>query len=303
VHSYRDTFRLLIRYVAAVQHQKPTQLRLADLSAPVIVGFLDHLENDRGNSIPTRNIRLAAIHSFMHFVSYHTAIQLPMVGRVLALPMKLCHRGPVDHLSTTEIRALLNSADRTTRTGQRDWILLQTLYNTGIRVSELIAVRIADINLGSTPRMHIHGKGRKDRVVPLWPLTATAIQDWIRQRPLTPQQPLVPGRDGHALSRSGVASRLDILAARARPKCPSLSRHHISPHLIRHTTAMHLLQSGVDLSVIALWLGHESIQTTHQYMEADLELKRNALESIEPATVTPRRFQADDPLLHFLETL
>lgn len=237
VHSYRDTFRLLIGYVAPALNKRPTQLLLEDLDAHVILSFLDHLEKDRGNSIRTRNVRLAAIRSFMHFAAYHTEIALPTVSRVLALPMKLCQRGPVDHLSTDEMRALLDCADRTTRTGQRDWILLQTLYNTGARVSELIAVRVADVDLGSTPQMRIHGKGRKDRVVPLWPQTRTGIRRWLRESDLTANGPLVPGRAGHPLTRSGVASRLKVLAERALTACPSLSRHRISPHLIRHYVA------------------------------------------------------------------
>lgn len=303
VHSYRDTFRLLVAYVADTRHKTPTQLLLTDLDAPVVLAFLDHLETQRHNCIRTRNVRLAAIRSFIHFAAQHATMDLPVLSRVLAIPMKLCQHGTVDHLSTAEMTALLDSADRTTRSGMRDWILLQTLYNSGARVSELIAVKVGDVDLSGTPQLRIHGKGRKERAVPLWPQTRRAIRQWLSQRNLTPDQPLVPGRDGQPLTRSGVASRLRLMAAQALLRCPSLGRHRITPHLIRHTTATHLLQAGVDLAVIAMWLGHESIETTHQYMEADLELKQKALQSIEPTGRAQPRFRAGDRLLSFLEAL
>ncbi|MDP6423062.1 MAG: tyrosine-type recombinase/integrase [SAR202 cluster bacterium] len=303
VASYRDTFKLLLSYVASRLSRKPADLALPDLDAPVVLGFLDHLESERGNSIRTRNVRLAAIHSFMHFAAYRTVVDLPTVRSVLAIPMKRFERGPVDHLSRNEIQALLNAADQSTWSGKRDWILFQTLYNTGARVSEVTAVNIADVDLGDIPQVHIHGKGRKQRVVPLWPETRTGIRRWLVHLAGSGDAPLFPGRSGARLSRSGVSSRLKVLVARAAAKCPSLQRHRISPHLIRHSTATHLLQSGVDLSVIAMWLGHESLETTHQYMEADLTLKRKALESIESPEHGTRRFRPDDRLLRFLQAL
>ncbi|MBU1950070.1 MAG: site-specific integrase [Candidatus Eisenbacteria bacterium] len=303
VVCYRDTFKLLLSFAAGRLHKKPTDLSLSDLDAPVVLAFLDHLEKERGNSIRTRNVRLAAIRSFMHFASYRATVDLPTVRRVLSVPIKRFERGPVDHLSREEIQALLDAADQSRWSGKRDRILFHTLYNTGARVSEVLAMNIADIDLSDTPQVRIHGKGRKDRVVPLWPETRTGIRRWLVHLAQSGATPLFPNRSGGRLSRSGASSRLKVLATRAEIKCPGLRRHRISPHLIRHTTAMHLLQAGIDLSVIAMWLGHESIETTHQYMEADLELKRKALESIESPAHGLRRFRVDDRLLRFLESL
>ncbi|MEW6756531.1 MAG: tyrosine-type recombinase/integrase [Candidatus Latescibacterota bacterium] len=217
--------------------------------------------------------------------------------------MKRGARGVVDCLSREEVKALLDAADTTAWSGQRDWILLQTLYNTGARVSEAIAMSVGDVDLGTHPQVRIHGKGRKERVVPLWPETRSGIRRWLRHIDAAPDRPLFPDRLGSRLSRSGAASRLKVLATRAATRCPSLRRHRIAPHLIRHSTATHLLQSGVDLSVIAMWLGHESIETTHQYMEADLALKRKALDAIDTPAHASRRLRVDDRLLRFLETL
>ena len=303
VAAYRDTFKLLVPFAADRLHRKPTDLTLSDLDVPVVLAFLDHLEQKRNNCTRTRNARLAAIRSFMRFASYRTTLDLPAIRRVLAVPMKACGRGPVDHLSRKEVQALLDAATPSSWSGHRDRILFETLYNTGARVSEVIAMNVADVHLGDYPQVRIHGKGRKDRIVPIWPETRTGIRRWLVRLAGSDVTPLFPARTGSRLSRSGVSSRLRVLETRAATGCPSLQRHRISPHLIRHTTAMHLLQAGVDLSVIAMWLGHESIETTHQYMEADLNLKRRALESVEPPANSARRFRVDDPLLRFLESL
>lgn len=303
VVSYRDALKLLLPFVADRLGQKPAELVLADLDAPAVLAFLDHLENERGNSVRTRNARLAAIRSFMQFASYRATLDLPTIRRVLAVPMKRFERGPVDHLSREEIQSLLDAADQSRWTGKRDRILFQTLYNTGARASEMIAMNIGDADLGDTPQIRIRGKGRKERTIPLWPETRTGIRRWLVHVAASGDTPLFPDRSGGRLSRSGLSSRLKVLTKRAAAKCPSLRRHRVSPHLLRHTTAMHLLQSGVDLSVIAMWLGHESIETTHQYMEADLDMKRKALESMTPPAPGPRRFRVRDPVLRFLESL
>lgn len=303
VAGYRDTFKLLLPFVADRLQKKPYELVLPDLDAPVVLAFLDHLEKVRNNCVRTRNVRLAAIRSFMQFASYRTTVDLPTIRRVLAVPMKIYERGPVDHLSREEMQALLDAADPSSWSGHRDRILFQTLYNTGARVSEAIAMNVADVELGDHPQIRIHGKGRKQRIVPLWPETRTGIRRWLVRVAGSGTTPLFPGRTKGRLSRSGVSSRLKLLAARAATKCPGLIRHRTSPHLIRHTTAMHMLQSGVDLSVIAMWLGHESIETTHQYMEADLNLKRQALQSVKSPVRGPRTFKVDDQLLGFLESL
>ncbi len=303
VISYRDTFKLLLPYVADRLHKNPADLVLPDLDTPTVLAFLDHLEIKRGNSTRTRNTRLAAIRSFMEFASHQTVVDLPTVRSVLAMPFKRFDRGQVDYLSREEIQALLDAAKQSTWSGKRDWILLQMLYNTGARVSEATAINVAAIDLGDAPHVRIHGKGRKERAVPLWSETRKGIRQWLAMIAPAENAPLFPNRLGNRLSRAGVSSRLAVLTERARVKCPSLLRHRVSPHLIRHTTAMHLLQSGVDLSVIAMWLGHESIETTHQYMEADIELKRKALDSIKSPASGPRRFRAADSLLRFLESL
>ncbi len=246
---------------------------------------------------------LAAIRSFMLFASYQVSTELPCIRSVLSVPKKRFERGPVDFLSRMEIQALLDAADQSRWCGKRDWILLQTIYNTGARVSEVIAMNVSDVDLGNSPKVRIHGKGRKERDVPLWPETRKETRKWLRNVAVLGDSPLFLSQSKCRLSRSGVASRLKVLAARGERECPSLKRHKVSPHLIRHTTAMHLLQSGVDLTVIAMWLGHESIETTHQYMEADIELKRKALATIESPLGATKRFQVGDRLLQFLESL
>lgn len=303
IAAYRDTWKLLLTFAAARLRRAPVQLTLGDLDAPLVLAFLDHLEVERGNCIRTRNARLAAIRSFLKFASYRTAVELPTVRRTLAVPRKAFNRGPVDHLSREEVQALLDATDPSSWSGHRDRVLLEMLYNTGARVSEIIAMNVGDLKLGDSPQVRIHGKGRKDRVVPLWPETRTTLRRWLACLTGSSGTPLLPARSGNHLSRSGVTSRLRVLTARASSKCPSLRRHRISPHLFRHTTAMHLLQSGVDLSVIAMWLGHESIETTHQYLEADLALKRRALESVTPPGRGPRPVRCRDQLLRFLESL
>ena len=303
VASYRDTFRLLLSYVACRLHREPDQLALSDLDASTILAFLDHLEQERDNSVSTRNLRLAAIRTFMHFAAHVAVEDLPTVRQVLAVPVKRGTRKPVDSLSRTEVKALLDAADQTRWSGARDWLLLQTLYNTGARVSEATAMTLGDLDLDTHPQIRIHGKGRKERAVPLWPETAQAIRRWRLTADTAPQSPLLPDRHGHRMTRSGVSSRLQVLASRAITRCPTLRRHRIAPHLIRHTTAMHLLQAGVDLSVIAMWLGHESIQTTHQYMEADMALKRSALDAMDSPGHARRTRRLDDRLLRFLASL
>lgn len=303
IMAYRDAWKLLLAFAAARLQRSPAELTLGDLDAPVVLAFLEHLEAERGNCIRTRNVRLAAIRSFMQFASYHTTVDLPTVRRVLAVPRKVWERGPVDHLSRAEIQALMDAAAPTSWSGHRDRVLLEMLYNTGARVSEVTAMNVADLDLGDPPLVRIHGKGRKDRNVPLWPETRTAMRRWLTRLGTSGAMPLFPARSGHRLSRAGVTSRLRVLTARAAVKCPGLRRHRISPHLIRHTTAMHLLQCGIDLSVIAMWLGHESIETTHQYLEADLALKQQALVSLMPPDRGPRPVRSRDTLLRFLESL
>jgi integrase/recombinase XerD len=234
VCSYRDTFQLLLPFVARQQRRSPERLQLADLDGPTVLRFLEYLERDRGNCTATRNVRLAAIRSFMHFAAYRTAANLPTIRQVLALPSKRCARRVVDCLSRTEVKALLAAVDTSRWSGQRDGIMLQTLYNTGARVSEVIALCVGDVDLGPPAQVHIHGKGRKERIVPPWPQTRTGLRRWLRLIDARPDRPLFPDRVGNHLSRSGVAARLKGLATQAASSCPTLKRHRVSPHLVRH---------------------------------------------------------------------
>jgi site-specific recombinase XerD len=301
--AYRDSFRLLFRFAHQHLGKRPGELALTDLNAAFILEFLRHLEVDRGNSIRSRNARFAAIRSFMDYVAYEDPSSLAMVQAVRAIPMKRFEQPLIGFLSREHIEAILDAPDRSTRSGQRDRVMLATLYNTGARVSELIGMRIDDLMLESSAWVHIHGKGRKQRSVPLWPETATQLKRWLREYPRAADQPLFPNRCGNALTRVGLTERLKLAAQKAARYHPELARQKIFPHLIRHSTAMHMLQSGVDITVIALWLGHESPATTHRYLEADLAMKERALKSVTPPSAGALRFRPKDPVLEFLQSL
>lgn len=304
VASYRDTFRLLPRYIEREGRGCPSDLTLESLDAHLVVDFLNHLEHERGNSTRTRNARLAAIRSFFQYAAFEAPQSLNTINRVLSIPMKRFVRPSVRYLSRSEIDALLAAPDRNTWTGRRDHAMFTTLYNTGARVSELTAIRLADVSMAQYPGwVSLHGKGRKERTVPLWKATSRHLKHWIRELPGGGEHPLFPNAGGTMLSRSAVELRLKRATALASSTCPSLQGKTVSPHMIRHTTAMHLLNSGVDLSVIALWLGHESIQTTHTYLETDLATKERALSRVEPVPSSRKRFAAKDSLLDFLENL
>ncbi|MFT3764787.1 MAG: site-specific integrase [Minicystis sp.] len=303
IASYRDTFRLFLRYVHEHTRTAPAALTLADLDAPIILAFLNHLERDRHNSIRSRNARLAALRSFYHYVASREPVQLPLVQRVLAIPTKRHDRPMLGFLSREEVDAVQAAPDRGTWSGRRDYVLFATLYNTGARVSEVVALRAGDFTGGPAATLHLRGKGRKERLVPLWKTTARVLAQWLADHPRAPESPLFPNRGGRSMSRSGVASRLRLAVAKAASTCPSLQRRRISPHTLRHTTAMHLLQAGVDITVIALWLGHESPTTTHAYVEADLAMKQRALDKVAPPAHPQDRFKPGDDLLAFLDGL
>jgi site-specific recombinase XerD len=303
VGAYRDTFRLLLAFLRARTGREPAALSLADFDAPAILDFLDHLERNRQNAVRTRNARLAAIRSFVRYVALQEPASLALATRVLAIPCKRATRRLVGYLTRPELDACLAAPDRSTWTGRRDHALLLTLYNTGARVSELTALRRCEVTFGASPSVHLHGKGRKERAVPLWTRTARVLQAWFRELAGPTEGVAFPNARGGRLTRHGVAYRLRCAVARARPTCPSLGAKPVSPHLVRHSTAMHLLQAGVDSTVIALWLGHESAETTHMYMEADLALKKRALEKLPSVGPGPRRFRPDDTLLRFLAGL
>ena len=262
-----------------------------------------YLEAERHNTARSRNARLAAIRAFAHYMAWQCPEALPIAQRILAIPMKRFEKPLLGFLSREEVRAVLAAPDDTTWCGRRDRILLAVLYNTGARVSELIGIRVADVTLAATSSIRLRGKGRKQRTVPLWQSTTAALRDWLRHTGLRADQPLVPARSGLPMTRTSVAERLALAVAAATASCPALRGRRISPHTLRHTTAMHLLQAGVDITVIALWLGHESPVTTHAYIEADLAMKERALETIAPSQAARTRYRPDDTLLKFLENL
>jgi integrase/recombinase XerD len=303
VASYRDTFRLLLGYVREQTRRKPTELTLAEIDVSLVTGFLTHLERDRGNCARSRNARFAAIRSFLNFAAMRCPAALPSIRRVLAIPMKRFDRPVLGFLTREEIAALLTAPDRSSWSGRRDHAMLTTFYNTGARVSEITRLCAADVTAQGSPCVRIHGKGRKERVVPLWPSTARVLGAWVRAAKLASDAPLFPNRHGQRMSRSGVEERLAGALIAAASTCPSLNGRRVSPHTLRHTTAMHLLQSGVDLTVIALWLGHESPNTTHAYMEADLTMKKRALDRLQEPHARRTRVKPSDALLAFLDGL
>ena len=301
--TYRDAFRLLLRFVHETHGVEPAALVVENLDAPIILAFLDHIERQRTNCIRSRNARLAAIRSFFRFVQMREPAVLAIASRVLAIPVKRTERKLIGYFTRPEIDALLSAADRTNWDGRRDHALFLTLYNSGARVSEIIGVRRDEIILDAPASLKLHGKGRKERAVPLWARTAQVLRPWFQELGQRFGGLAFPNARAHHLSRHGVSFLLNRLAERAATACPSLLNKRISPHVIRHSTAMHLLQSGVDPAVIALWLGHESVETTHGYVEADLTMMESAMGKLAPAGSAPARFQASDDLLAFLAAL
>jgi site-specific recombinase XerD len=269
----------------------------------MVLSFLDHLENDRGNSIRTRNARLTAVRSFMRYASYYAPSALPLIQRVLAIPSKRFNKPILGYLSKIEMQAIIEAPDLETWSGRRDAAMLATFYNTGARVSEITRLRVRDATFGAGAYLAIQGKGRKQRSVPLWKSTCERIRRWVNENDAASDAPLFPNRSGVALSRSGVERRMRKAVEKASAQCPSLKGRRISPHTLRHTTAMHLLQSGVDLTVIALWLGHESPTTTHAYIEADLAMKRKALGHLQELPFQETWYRPSDTLLAFLDGL
>jgi integrase/recombinase XerD len=303
IHSYRDTFKLLIRFLERQRGAMIDRMNVADLDAPNILAFLEDLERNRGNSVRTRNVRLAAIRSFIRYASSAEPLLLPVAQRLLAIPGKRFEHTAVGYLTREQMQCLLHAPDASAKVGLRDRTLLMLMYNTGARVSEITVLRRTDLHLESGGSVHIHGKGRKQRSVPLWKQTVRLLRQWLKQTDNSPEKPIFPNAHGGVMTRAGVAQRLRRAVASAAGRDLSLRKLRISPHTIRHTTAMHLLQSGVDLSVIAMWLGHESIQTTHQYLQADLESKKKALASLKSPHL-PRLQRAPlKPLMRFLEGL
>ena len=303
VACYRDALSLFLGLASHELGKAPTAMHLADMRPELILAFLDHLEQGRKNTVRSRNLRLTALRAFLKFAGRRDVTALHDIERALAVPMKRFERPMLGFLTRPEMLAVLGQPGENW-SSQRDHLLLAMLYNTGARVSEMIGVRVLDVILDGGACVHLHGKGRKLRSIPLWKSTVLEIRAWLRLNPaLRGEAPLLPNRDGQAMCRSNVTQRLSLAVTRATAEQPSLAAKRVSPHTLRHTSAMHLLQSGVPFNVIALWLGHESPATTHQYVEADLAMKEKALARLQDPNVVPQRFRADDDLLKFLKTL
>jgi integrase/recombinase XerD len=303
IASYRDTMRLLLDYAQRHLATPPMQLDLADLDAELISGFLDHLEHDRHNTIGTRNTRLAAIRSLFRYASLRHPEHAALIARVLAIPPKRHDRTIITHLTDSEIDALLASPDPSTWIGRRDRAMLQLAIESGLRVSELTGLTIADTHLGTSPHISCHGKGRKTRITPMTRPTAAVLRAWLAERGGLRADPVFPTSTGSPLTRDAVARRLTHHAATAATVCPSLHHKNITPHVLRHTAAMRLLHAGIDSTVIALWLGHENVETTQIYLHADLAIKEQALARTTPTSIKPGRYKPTDTLIAFLEAL
>ncbi|MBU2838915.1 site-specific integrase, partial [Acidithiobacillus thiooxidans] len=277
VAAYRDTFMLFLNFASVRCVQSPATMKMTDITPELILAFLDHLEQERHNTIRSHNARLAALRSFLKFAAHRDVTSLHVIEKALGIPMKRFERPTLGYLSRDEMLAVIG-APGSGWTSQRDHLLLGLLYNTGARVSEIIGVRVSDVVLDKSSFVHLHGKGRKQRSVPLWRTTVKEVRAWLKRNPyLGPASALLPNRDGEEMTRNNVAKRLELAVQTATMANPDLVKLHITPHTIRHTTAMHLLQSGVGIDVIALWLGHENPATTHHYVEADLAMKDRAL--------------------------
>jgi integrase/recombinase XerD len=303
IASYRDTFRLLLRFAAHQLKKIPSKIFFDDIDTPFVGAFLDYLEKDRNNSARSRNVRLAAIHSFFNYVAINEPCHSALAQRILAIPSKRYKQKQVMFLSRCEVDALLEASDLNTWTGRRNRALLLTMVQTGLRVSELTALQCQDIILGTGAHVRCIGKGRKERCIPLRKETVATLRAWLLERNANPEKPLFPNIRGGFLSSDGVQYLLNKHRATASQQCPSLKNKKVSPHVLRHTAAMDLLHHGVGSSVIALWLGHESVETTQIYIHADLKIKEKALAKTTPLNVKSGRYRPDDHLLAFLQSL
>lgn len=303
IAAYRDTFMLFLAFTQKRIAKSPTELKLTDINAELVLEFLDYLEQERHNTVRSRNARLAALRAFLKFASHRDVTSLHIITQALGVPMKRYERSMLGFLSREEMLAVIGQPG-TSWISQRDHLLWTLLYNTGARVSEIIGIKVADVVLDGAACVHLHGKGRKQRSVPLWRSTVLTTRAWLRLNvQMNTASALLPNRKGQTMTRSNVELRLKLAAQSASEHIASLKNRKISPHIIRHTTAMHLLQSGVDISVIALWLGHESTTVTHMYVEADLAMKEHALAKLQEPDTKFQRYKAPDSLMQFLKTL
>jgi len=301
--SYRDTFRLLFQYAQRRLHKAPSDLAVMDLDPALLGDFLDHLEADRANTARTRNVRLASFRSFFRYVALYAPEYSGLTQRVLAMPCKRYVRRPIAFLTTIEIEALLAAPDLKTGMGRRDRALLLLAVQTGLRASELLGLRCQDVVLGPAAHVRCLGKGRKERCTPLRKDTIAVLRHWLRERQGDPTDPVFPSSRGAALGHDGLAALLAKHLAVARRRCPSLGGKHVTPHGLRHSLAMSLLQRGVDRETIGLWLGHESPDSTAMYLQADMELKERALAKTNKTDARIRRYRPSDRVLAFLSGL
>jgi integrase/recombinase XerD len=303
IAAYRHTFRLLLRFATERTGTQPSDLDIAALDAPLVAAFLEHLEQERGNSTATRNNRLAAIHSLFVYLALHHPEHAASIQRVLAIPPKRTERNLLTYLTEPEVDALLAACDQTAWTGRRDHATFALTIQAGLRISELISLNCQDITLSTGANVHTIGKGRKERRTPLTPPTKAILKAWLHERAGCPDDPLFPTTTGKRLSRDAIEHRLAIHLATATTSCPSIASKHITMHTLRHTAAMRLLLAGNDITVIALWLGHEQITTTQIYLHADMTHKQKAIDRTRPLRAKPGRYRPPDTLLAFLEAL
>jgi site-specific recombinase XerD len=303
IAAYRDAVKLLVAFAAQQTGKPPSRLDIADLDAPLVGAFLNQLETGRGNSVRTRNARLAAVHSLFRYAALRHPEHAAVIQRVLAIPPKRFDKTLITYLTEQEITALLAAPDQATWTGRRDHALLMLACQTGLRASELTGLTIGDVHLGTGAHVSCLGKGRKQRVTPLTAATVTVLGGWLAERGGLPADPLFITRRGTPLSRDALERRITRYTATAARSCPALREKKVSPHILRHSAAMRLLNAGVDTSVIALWMGHENVATTQVYIHADLALKERAIARTAPQDVPPGRYQPPDAVLAFLDGL
>jgi site-specific recombinase XerD len=303
IAAYRDAIKLLVAFAAEKTGKPPSRLDIADLDAPLIGAFLNQLETGRGNSVRTRNARLAAIHSLFRYAALRHPDQAAIIARVLAIPPKRFDKALITYLTEEEITALLAAPDPDTWTGRRDHALLMLACQTGLRVTELTGLTIGDVHLGTGAHVSCLGKGRKQRITPLTAATTAVLAGWLAERGGLPADPLFVTRRGTSLSRDALERRIARYTAIAARSCPALHEKKVSPHILRHSAAMRLLNAGVDTTVIALWMGHENVATTQVYIHADLALKERAIARTAPQDTPPGRYQPPDAVLAFLDRL
>jgi integrase/recombinase XerD len=301
--SYRDTFRLLLSFAATQLHRAPSKLTLADLNAPLVAAFLDDIEKTRANGARSRNQRLAAIRSFFRYAALEAPEHSALIARVLAIPSKRHTRPLIDFLSRPELEALVSAPDRVAWIGRRDHALLLTALQTGLRLSEITSLRMRDVAFGAGAHIRCIGKGRKERCTPLVKTTAAVLVAWIKEQGGDPSAFLFPSARSGRLSADAVQRLVRKHVESARKTCPSLASKRVTPHVLRHTAAMELLQAGVDCTMIAIWLGHQSVETTQIYLDANLAIKEEILAKTRPVQSTPHRYKPDDRLLDFLRNL